>query len=251
MLFFQYCEHSIFYEEYGAGEPLIFLHGNTASSKLFQPLVPLYAGRFRCILIDFLGNGRSGRVTAFSPGLWHDEALQAAALAEHLQCRGAVLIGTSGGAWAALNAALERPELFRAAVADSFDGRTLGSRFSQKLLSERAAAKADPQARQFYEWCQGPDWETVVDLDTEALLKCAEEQRPLFHRPLEELRLPVLLLGSRGDRLCREDLPQEYEEMAASMPRASVHIFEQGGHPAILTNAEQAAEVIREFILTA
>ena len=136
-------------------------------------------------------------------------------------------------------------------MADSFDGRTLGSRFSQKLLSERAAAKADPQARQFYEWCQGPDWETVVDLDTEALLKCAEEQRPLFHRPLEELRLPVLLLGSRGDRLCREDLPQEYEEMAASMPRASVHIFEQGGHPAILTNAEQAAEVIREFILTA
>ena len=68
-------------------------------------------------------------------------------------------------------------DLFHAVVADSFDGRTLNARFADNLLAERNAAKADPQARQFYQWCQGDDWETVVDRDTEALLQCAEENR--------------------------------------------------------------------------
>ena len=186
MPFFKYVDRSIFYEEYGTGKPLVFLHGNTASSKMFELLMPLYAENFRCILIDFLGNGQSDRVEHFSSDLWYDEALQTIALAEHLRCGKVSLVGTSGGAWAAVNAALERPDLFCKVIADSFDGRTLNSNFSNNLLSERKTAKANVQSRQFYAWCQGPDWETVVDLDTEALLNCAKENRPLFHRPLEQ-----------------------------------------------------------------
>ena len=250
MPFFQYRGQSVFYKEYGAGKPLIFLHGNTASSKLFEPLMPLYAGKFRCILIDFSGNGKSDRVTKFSPDMWYDEALQTIALVEHLQCGKADLIGTSGGAWAAVNAALERPDLFRTVTADSFDGRTLNDGFSEKLLSERTAAKANPESRQFYEWCQGEDWETVVSLDTEALLRCAKEKRPLFHKPLEEMKVPLLLTGSKADEMCRENLEQEYKEMAALVSHTVIQMFEHGGHPAILTNAEQAAEVICKFILT-
>ena len=61
--------------------------------------------------------------------------------------------------------------------------RRLASGLNKKELSLKAGlpAKEDTQSRQFYESCQGTDWEKVVDLDTEALLKCAEEKRPLFH----------------------------------------------------------------------
>ena len=111
-------------------------------------------------------------------------------------------------------------------------------------------AKANLQARQFYEWCQGTDWETVVDLDTEALLKCAKENRPLFHKSLEEMKIPVLLIGSKEDEMCRKNLEQEYKEMAAIIPSATIQIFEHGGHPAIASNAEQAAKRIYNFILT-
>lgn len=227
----------------------MFLHGNTASSKMSELLIPLYVENFRCILIDFLGNGQSDRVEKFSPDMWHDEALQTIALTEHLQCGKVSLIGTSGGAWAAVNAALERPDLFHAVIADSFDGRTLNENFSANLLSERKAAKGDTQSRQFYEWCQGADWEKVVDLDTEALLKCAEEKRPLFHKPLEELKTPILFMGSKTDEMCRKNLEHEYKEMAVLIPSATVQMFECGGHPAIATNAEKAAEIICNFIL--
>ena len=248
MPYFEYRDKSIFYQEYGQGDPAVFLHGNTASSKMFELLMPLYAERFRCILIDFLGNGRSERVESFSPDMWYDEAMQTVTLIERLNCGKVALIGTSGGAWAAVNAALERPELVRAVIADSFDGRSLNDNFAANLLSEREKAKADLQARRFYEWQQGADWEKVVDLDTEALLKCAEEKRPLFHKPLTEHSVPILLLGSKEDEMCRTDLEQEYREMARLIQNAAVHIFERGGHPAILSNAEEAAEIIVKFI---
>ena len=60
--------------------------------------------------------------------------------------------------------------MFHVVIADSFDGRILMRIFHQSLSE-------DIQSRQFYEWCQGADWEKVVDLDAEALLKCAEEKR--------------------------------------------------------------------------
>lgn len=249
MAYFKYHDKSIFYEEYGQGEPLIFLHGNTASSKMFELLMPLYAENFRCILIDFLGNGQSDRIEKFSSDMWYDEAMQTVALIEHLQCGKVSLIGTSGGAWAAINAALERPDLFYRVIADSFDGRTLNDKFSDNLLSERKMAKANLQARQFYEWCQGTDWETVVDLDTEALLKCAKENRPLFHKSLEEMKIPVLLIGSKEDEMCRKNLEQEYKEMATLIPNATIKMFEHGGHPAIATNAENVAKIIYNFIM--
>ena len=59
----------------------------------------------------------------------------------------------NGGAWAAINVALGRPDLIYAVIADSFDGWTLNDNFSDNLLSERTRAKNDVQARQFYEWC--------------------------------------------------------------------------------------------------
>lgn len=249
MPFFDYNGKSVFYKEIGQGRPIVFLHGNTASSKMFELLMPLYSGNFRCILIDFLGNGQSDGVEKFLTDMWKDEAMQTITLIEHLACEKVGVIGTSGGAWASLNAALERPDLFQAVVADSFDGRTLNDNFAENLLSERERAKANLQSRQFYEWCQGADWEKVVDLDTEALLQCAKEKHPLFNKSLTEIKIPVLFMGSEEDEMCWENLEQEYEEMAGLTPNAEIKMFEHGGHPAIATNAEKAAETISEFLL--
>ena len=248
MPYFNYKEKRCFYEEYGQGKPLIFLHGNTASSKMFEALMPLYATHFRCIPIDFLGNGQSDRIKRFSPDMWYDEALQTIVLIEHLNCGKVDLIGTSGGAWVAVNAALERPDLIHSIIADSFDGRTLNDNFSDNLLSERTRAKNDLYARQFYEWCQGDDWEKVVDLDTEALLQCAKEKRPLFHKSLNELKVPILLVGSKKDEMCRPNLEEEYKQMSTVIPNAKVYIFNKGGHPAISTNAEEFSQLVQKFL---
>ena len=39
MSFFSFQNKRIFFQEIGSGTPLIFLHGNTASSKMFEMLL--------------------------------------------------------------------------------------------------------------------------------------------------------------------------------------------------------------------
>ena len=72
MSFFSYKGKKIFYETIGEGKPLVFLHGNTSSSKLFTPMLPLYKN-FQVILIDFLGYGQSDRLDKFPTELWNVE----------------------------------------------------------------------------------------------------------------------------------------------------------------------------------
>ena len=40
MPYFKYNAKNVFYEKNGSGYPTIFLHGNTASSKMFTDVIP-------------------------------------------------------------------------------------------------------------------------------------------------------------------------------------------------------------------
>lgn len=122
MSYFVYQGKNIYYTSDGSGMPTLFLHGNTASSMMFEMLLPLYTDELEVIRMDFLGNGRSDRVERFPENIWTCQGKQVVALAETLGHDKINLIGTSGGAYAAINAALLRPELFRCVIADSFDG---------------------------------------------------------------------------------------------------------------------------------
>lgn len=133
-------------------------------------------------------------------------------------------------------------------IADSFDGRTLHSTFSEDLKKEREYAKHDTFAKQFYEWCQGEDWESVVNLNAQALVACAEKHISLFSKPLEYLAVPILFTGSLEDDMCRKDMLKEYMEMKKLLKHCSIHMFCTGKHPAIASNAEKFAEIVLAFL---
>ncbi len=76
MSYFNYKDQKVFYTASGSGEPCLFLPGNTASSKMFDFILPLYTDAFQVIRIDFLGNGQSERVAAFPDELWIDQGQQ-------------------------------------------------------------------------------------------------------------------------------------------------------------------------------
>ncbi|MCD1163821.1 alpha/beta fold hydrolase [Peribacillus frigoritolerans] len=50
----------IFYECYGEGEPLVFVHGLGASSSMYKPQIEYFQQHFKVILLDLRGNGNSG-----------------------------------------------------------------------------------------------------------------------------------------------------------------------------------------------
>lgn len=76
MSYFVYDNKHIFYDEIGSGTPLLFLHGNTASSIMYAEVSKKYSQNFKIILIDFLGHGKSDRLSEFPTDLWFYEAQQ-------------------------------------------------------------------------------------------------------------------------------------------------------------------------------
>lgn len=247
MSYFTYKGCQIYYEVVGIGIPLVLLHGNTSSSRLFQGILPLYTD-FQVILIDFLGYGQSDRTEKFPDDLWLDEAHQVCSLLEELKLSAVHLVGTSGGAWVAVNVALLIPDKIKSVTADSFDGRTLHAGFEKELLAERAAAVNIKEAAQFYEWCIGADWKKVVEKDTDALVRLIHSNKTLFVKAISELKVPLLLTGSKEDQMVRRDLEKEYSAIAQEVNNTRIHLFNEGSHPSIGTNAVKTAEIIAAFI---
>ena len=248
MSYFDYKGKKIFYREEGEGETCIFLHGNTASSKMFEYLLPLYINDFRVVLMDFSGNGRSERVERFPDEMWIDQGRQVIEMCRRLDCGRVNLIGASGGAYSAINAALERPELFKRVVADSFDGSRLHKGFAEAVINERKNAMADEAARGFYEWCQGGDWEEVVEKDTRALVNYERKNIRLFSAPIETIKVPLLITVSKQDEMLFNDMESECKKLSDKNANITAVIFDAGGHPLILSRAEDMASLIREYL---
>ena len=49
------------YLKAGAGDPILFLHGNPTSSYLWRNVIPYVEGKGRCLAVDLIGMGHSGK----------------------------------------------------------------------------------------------------------------------------------------------------------------------------------------------
>jgi len=50
---------AIYYEDYGDGQPIVFLHGVWAGLRYFEPQLTGLSDRYRTVALDFRGHGRS------------------------------------------------------------------------------------------------------------------------------------------------------------------------------------------------
>lgn len=252
MSYFYYKTHRIYYEEAGTGAPLLLLHGNAASSMMFYEIAPRYQAQFHVIQLDFLGHGQSDRLREFPTDLWYEQAQQVIAFLREKSYGKAHLIGSSGGALVAINVALEAPELVAKVIADSFEGEVPLKEFTANLIQDRANSKQDEGTRQFYQYMQGEDWESVVDNDTAAIVRHQKEIGRFFHRELDALQPDILLTGSREDEFVSSLSPDYFDTVYGAILQkighGSMRLFDTGGHPAILSNANAFYECSLQFL---
>ena len=96
--------HAIF----GRGTPVILLHGGLANADYWGELVPALAPRYRVVVMDSRGHGRSSRdARPFGYDLMASDVL---ALMDFLKIDKAALIGWSDGAIIGLDIAMHHPE---------------------------------------------------------------------------------------------------------------------------------------------
>ena len=217
MAYFKYNDKNIYYKEIGKGEPLIFLHGNTASSNMFLSVVEKYVDNFKIILIDFLGHGKSDRLTEFPIDLWFDESLQVIAFLKTMQYEKVNIVGSSGGALVAINVGLEAPELVSKIIADSFEGEIPLKKFVLNVKADREVSKEIENMRLFYQYMQGDDWESIVNKDTLTIIEHDKNIGKFFHKSLGDFKPDILLTGSKKDEFFADVSPTYFEEVYGDM----------------------------------
>jgi len=246
--FFNYNGRKVYYSEQGKGEPLILLHGNTSCGMMFNPIVPKLSEIYRVIVIDFLGGGRSDRLETWPSDLWYDWAMQVKSLCDRLELDSVNIIGTSGGALATINAALEYPELVNRVIADSFEGIKADPGITDQIRIGRAQAKHFEGFVQYLQMLHGDDWEQVFDCDTDAVLRHASETGAFFHKPLSDLKVMMLLTGSMEDDMFpKGHCKALFEMICAETKYAEKHIFDHGGHPSMMSNQDEFVKLCEEF----
>ena len=117
---FRHEGRSLAYTDYGEGpRVVVLLHGLLLSQRMHEPLARSLAERGnRVITLDLLGHGRSDRPRdpqCYSMTFFGQQTI---ALLDHLEIEEAVLLGTSLGANAALEAAAFAPDRLRGMVVE-------------------------------------------------------------------------------------------------------------------------------------
>ena len=109
-------DSDIAYVDTGAGDPIVFLHGNPTSSTLWRNVIPHVEGVARCLAPDLVGMGDSGKATNGSYRFVdHARYLEAWFEAMGLT-RNVILVGHDWGSALAFHWAHRNPERVRGIV---------------------------------------------------------------------------------------------------------------------------------------
>lgn len=241
---------SLYYEEHGAGEPIVGLHGGGSSAAMWADAAPELGRRGRTILYDRRGHSRSERPEPYVTDV-HQNADDAAALIAALAASPAVVIGRSYGGAIAVDLTLRYPEHVRALVMLEGDVPSLSETASRELaeLEERLLAAAEVDMGNVAEtlmrdvlgdagWDGLPEpVRQILTANGPALVAELRGGFPdVTTEQLGTIDQPTLLVAAEDSVF---DYTETVNRMAAAMPSATVEWVEGGhainpAHPVVL-----------------
>jgi pimeloyl-ACP methyl ester carboxylesterase len=224
------------YDDHGAGEPLVLLHGGLTDSRDFDGNLGMLADRFRLLMPDRRGHGRTPDV----PGpLWIETlAEDAAAFIERVAGGPVLVAGYSAGAIVALWLAAHRPDLVRKLVliSGAFDPDgmilrpTAGGPPPPPLLARYAEVSPD-----------GPEHFPIV------IAKVVEAaNRPgMDPADLAAVTCPALVVAGDDDMVTLDHTVELYR----ALPDAQLAIVPNASHLLLHEKPEQVTALIADFLI--
>lgn len=248
------------YSVWGAGAPLVFVHGVGDVGRSFVMLTSRLSERFRCIAYNLpSGHGDGARLSRYR----HDDLVYDLwALLDHLGHKQAYLYGSSFGSTVVLKAMRQQPaRVPRGILQGGVAYRPLRriERFFTCLFRWLPGPTAKlPRRERLLElvhkkpFADRPEevWRAYADWTGEARLQAMGYQAKWLHqldlRPeLPHVRQPVLLVHGDQDTV----MPRSQAELLlAGLPSAGLVVLEGAGHVPYYSHPEPLAEVMRQFL---
>jgi len=256
---------TLYYEEAGAGEPLVLVHGAWVDHTTWDAVVPRLSESFRVVTYDLRGHGAS-TLDPPDAGTVHEDVADLVALVERLELGPVNVAGISSGACIALRFASEHPARVRrvlpheppcgAYLADDSEhkeplddvGEILGDVARQIEAGDVAGA-----AQRFFDWGVVP-WDdlppaTQVLVAAHANAFLGQLRDPdavdLDADALRALSAPVLLSeGARSLEFARAIVDQ----FALVVPNAHRFVLPDAGHVPHMTHPDDYVDMVVEFV---
>ena len=216
------------YREQGRGRTLVILTGNTSSSAMQQAELGHFGRDHRALALDYWGTGRSERASVWPDDWWEIAAHDTVALLDHLQCKQATLVGSSGGGVVGLVVAGLAPGRVEAVVADS-----CVPHLPAEWVLRVVAARETPSrgAASFWRQAHGDDWADVVAADSDLMRRLAAAGGvDVLQGRLGHVGCPVLLTASLRDEIL-PDLDAQLLEMVRATAGSRLVLMDRGTHP--------------------
>lgn len=247
MPFAQVRDLRLYYEEHGAGDPLVLLNGalDTIATD-WERHLPVFAARYRVAAYEHRGHARTdnpaGRFTSYA-----QLADDLAALLDTLGIARAHLCGFSDGAITLFNFALRWPERVRSLILAGAqytnDERTLAmlDKMTPERIVERRPEWADDLA-QLHDTHRGPGyWQDLL-----------RQMSPMWRvepnytlDQIAQIAAPALLIAGERDHFGHLD---QQVAMRRALPNAELCIAPAAGHFVIDDQPELFQLVALQFL---
>jgi len=243
---------ALYYEEVGAGDPILFLHEFGGHHLSWEPQLRFFSRRYRCIAYAARGWPPSDVPEAAEAYSQARAADDAAAVLKALGIAKAHLVGLSMGATAALEFGMRHPELalsLTAAAAGSGASTdpVAKRRFQEDCAAFAARIEAEGMPAMAELYCASPARATYRDKDprgwaefkrqfaagsalghARTMLGVQGRRAPLFERTAELAAIPVPVLVIAGDD---DDSTLEVALfLKRTIPRCGLSVFPKTGH---------------------
>jgi len=205
----------LYYEVYGAGEPLLLVHGNGLSIASFKAQIDHFRKRYRVIAMDSRDQGKSGD----SPDKITYEKMtdDLAALLDHLKTGPVNVLGWSDGGIEALLLAIRHPAKVKKIAAMAANLNPSEEAFSPEVLAMsksmlgpvEAAAKETPHGKRELK-----------------VLQMVFDEPHINAKALEAITAPALVLAADHDVIRDEHTLEIYHHI----PNSQLCIFPNATH---------------------
>lgn len=229
-----------YYQEHWSGEPLLLLHGGLVDGDSFAQQTPAFSERFRVIIPDRRGHGRTPDVDG--PITYEVMADDTIAFMEAVGTGPAHLVGWSDGGDVGLLVAIKRPDLVRRLV-------TIGSNFSADGLTPEAAETLKPGTPTSVVPMMREMWKVnAVDPDRfDTVLEKMQHCWFDYEIPTADLaRIAVPTLVMVGD----DDITtfDHTIELFEALPDAQLAIIPGASHVVPLEKADLVNQLVLDFL---
>lgn len=204
------------YEVYGKGQPLIMLHCNSLSSRIFNKSVKILKEHFTVYTIDSRSHGKSQKVKTLH---YEDMAEDVYQFITKLNIEKPVLYGFSDGAIIGIILAYEHPSLLDKLILS-------GASLSPESTKETAM-------KFFKLWSH---------IDRSDKMQIMMREPHITDEMLSSIDIPCFVTAGSKD-LIKED---HTRHLARTLPNSQLKIFEGESHSSYIRNSTKIAEYILE-----